>query len=75
MTVKELIELLNKIENKDMQVNFSYDSRCGAREINAVDIQTYEDLTEVYFRGEDDVERECFEESGLKDYIKNIRVV
>lgn len=41
MNVQQLIDALQKVEDKTMEVEFSYDHRAGGRQIHCVDIEKY----------------------------------
>lgn len=41
MNVQQLLEVLQKVPDKSIEVVFTYDSRCGAGTVHCVDIETY----------------------------------
>lgn len=47
MNVQQLIEVLEKVPDKTIEVVFTYDSRCGAGDVHCVDIETYLDYDTV----------------------------
>lgn len=51
MNVGQLIEVLQQVKNKNMEVCFSYDSRCGGGVVKCVDLDR--ENNEIYLRDED----------------------
>ena len=84
MIVKELIEILKKVENQDADVTFTYDARTMIKDINIVDFESYvyneKEHKLLVFRSEKRDDWEWRQKRGSKhhfgeDYVnKNIHI-
>lgn len=76
MNVQQLIEVLQKVEDKTMEVSFTYDSRCGGHTVRCVDIEQYLENEEKYppsvvLRGEDNWEYNHYNHTlSVEEYTK-----
>lgn len=71
MAIADLIKVLEKIEDKTIEIGFTYDSRCGSNLAHMIDIETWRGNKNVLVFREDDVaDLEFF---GLDHYYNDIK--